>query len=161
MNQTNVPKVPSEIEQTLDSGEEILYGTKQSRTRPTLNVGAAIGKAIAPSSIWVTNKRIVVFDPSAWTLGVTKNMQDFPYTDMVSVLQHKGFMSSHIQVRMRFLNNPVDLDYIPKGDVERVYRIIREQLNKLTPRSLASSCKNCGKQLDPTWIQCPYCGLKV
>jgi hypothetical protein len=93
---------------------------------------------------------------------VTKNIQDYPYTEIVNVFQHKGIMSSHVTVKMRFQpNEPIDLDFIPKGDVERCYRIIREQLNKLVPRGLSPSCKNCGKYLDPLWIQCPYCGHKV
>ena len=100
-----IPKVPSEIEEVLDAGEEILYGTQQSRSRPTLNIKAAIGKAIAPDSLWITNKRIIIFEPSAWTLGVTKNIQDYPYTEMVNVYQHKGIMSSHVTVKMRFQPN--------------------------------------------------------
>lgn len=157
-----IPKIPNEIEEILDAGEEILYGSKQSRLRPTLKLSKGIGKFVAPDSIWITNKRIIIFKPSAWTVGVTKDIQDFPYTEMVNVYQHKGFMSSRITVRMRFQpNEPIDLDFIPKGDVMRVYRIIREQLNKLTPKVLIPTCKNCGKQIDSTWVLCPHCGSKV
>lgn len=53
--------------------------------------------------------------------------EDFPFKDMMNVMQHKGFLSSRIAIKMRLLSHPVFLDFIPKGDVMRVYRILREQ----------------------------------
>ena len=168
-----LPNVPSSIEELLDADETILYGAQQSRIAPTLNPLKMLEKAIAPDSIWITNRRIIVYKPSGATLGITKDIQDYPYTEIVNVFQHKGFLSSKIAVKMRFLTDNIVLDLIPKGDVTRVYRLIRENVNKVQtsifrtqqlptaeqyhrpppPPQVAPStayCPTCGKQA--TWI---------
>ena len=170
----NLPDVPSHIEELLDVNETIIYGAQQSRIAPTINPLKMIGKAIAPDSIWITNRRVIVYKPSGATLGITRDIQDYPYTEMVNVFQYKGFLSSRISVKMRFQDDPIKLDLVPKGDVNRVYRVIRENMNKVqagifgtqqlpTAQQIRAPppppskpqpqayCPTCGKQA--TWIQ--------
>lgn len=164
--------VPSGIKKLLGVGEKVVYGAHQSRLAPTLNPKKLIGKAIAPNSIWVTNKRVIVHNPSARSLGIAKDIQDYPYTEMVNIFQHKGFASSTIAVKMRFTNEPVVLDSVPKGDVDKVYRLIRNNLNQVQagifgtqplstarqhqhipppPPRAPDTCPSCN--LAATWIQ--------
>jgi len=173
VSMSNLPEVPSHIEELLDSDETILYGAQQSRVAPTINPLKMLEKAIAPDSIWVTNRRVLVYQPRGATLGITRDIQDYPYSEMVNVFQHKGFLSSRIAVKMRFQNDPIILDLVPKGDVNRVYRVIRENLNKVQagifgtqqlptaqsvrappppppPSQPQAYCPTCGKQA--TWI---------
>ena len=165
---SKLPKVPVHVEELLDVNETILYGAQQSRVAPTFNLRKMVGKAIAPDSLWVTNRRVIVYRPSGATLGITRDIQDYPYTEMVNVSQHKGFLSSRISVKMRFLTDPIILDLVPKGDVNRVYRLLRENMNKVQSGIFGTQQMPTAQQIrapPPSQSQpqtyCPTCGKQA
>lgn len=83
----------SEIEKVkefLDPDETVHIVAKQTRRKP----GGAI--MLAPNSIIVSNKRLIITNPSM--AGLRKSIQDFPYDKIVGIKLQKGIFTSTIDI---------------------------------------------------------------
>ena len=134
----DIPDVnPEEYEKfadRLDAGETVLMAVKQSRVKPG---GAAI---LTPNTIFVTEKRIVVRNPTKMGLG--ENIEDYPYDQITSVKLEKGMFSASIQFTIPGMTESSKsdkwsglvwgrsdegvIDAIPKSKAEKLFKIIRE-----------------------------------
>jgi Bacterial PH domain/Short C-terminal domain len=76
-----------EIAEMLNPNEEVFVVARQSRLKPG-------GSAFTPNSIFGTDRRIIIKDPSM--LGLRENVVDIPYDMISSVRIDKGVFSSNI-----------------------------------------------------------------
>ena len=84
----------NKIRHRLDKGEQVQFIARQSKHRPG-------GSFTTPDTIFVTNKRIVIRDPSL--LGVRENIVSVSYDKITSIELERGVFSSKIIIRARDL----------------------------------------------------------
>ena len=80
----------NKITHRLDKGEQVQFIARQSKHRPG-------GSFTIPDTIFVTNKRIVIGDPSL--LGVRENIVSVSYDKITSTELERGIFSSKIIIR--------------------------------------------------------------
>ena len=80
----------NKIRHRLDNGEQVQFIARQSKHRPG-------GSFTTPDTIFVTNKRIVIRDPSL--LGVRENVVSVSYDKITSIELERGVFSSKIIIR--------------------------------------------------------------
>lgn len=128
------PKEYEKIQDRLDDGETVLMAVRQSRIKPG---GAAI---LTPNTIFVTEKRMVIRNPTKMGLG--ENIEDYSYDQITSVKLEKGLLSASIQFTIPGMTEMSKsdkwsglpwgrsdegvIDAIPKGKAEKLFKIIRD-----------------------------------
>ena len=107
-------EVPEVIKETLLDREKVLHAIQQSRLQQMLT----------PDSIFITNKRVIIHRPT--TFGLRRTIQDYKFVDMANTKIKQGFISSDIEIRMRFLSEPVLLKRIPTKEAREMFKTIQE-----------------------------------
>lgn len=102
-------KVPKVIKETFVEGEKALFAIQQARLR----------QAIAPDSIFITNKRVIKHKP--YLFGLKRGIEDYKYTDMANTIIDQGIISSTIAIKVRFLSDDVILRSIPNKIARQIF----------------------------------------
>jgi len=123
-------EVPEVIKETLLDGEKVLHAVQQSRLQQMLT----------PDSIFITNKRVIIHRPT--TFGLRRTIQDYKFVDMANTKIKQGFISSDIEIGMRFLSEPVLLKRIPTKEAREMFKTIQEGIeNRLAEPMLETVFK--------------------
>jgi hypothetical protein len=129
--------IPKVIRDTMTRDEEVLYAVQQARLK----------QAIAPDSIFITNKRIIIHRP--YTLGLRREMEDYKYEDMANTVIDQGIISSTIAIKMRFLSDDVVLESIPRNIAREIFKTIQDGIAgrlDFTTEPITSESLNKGKE---------------
>jgi len=118
-------KVPKAIRKMLLADEQALAMIKQSRLKA----------AVTPDYIIITNQRIIRYSPS--TLGLHKEIEDYRYEDIANLKIEKGILFATITLRRRFMSQDLVLDNLPAGKVDYVFRLIQENLKRISSASVS------------------------
>ena len=128
------------IKHMLNAGEEVVVIAKQSRFKPG-------GSITTPSTIFVTNKRLLIRNPTA--LGLRENVDDITYDKISSVKLEKGMFSSCISLTAPGLSDMSrgfgvirwghggrgEIDAIPKDKAEQIVNAIKKGVDLLKKES--------------------------
>ena len=118
-------KVPKAIRKMLLADEQALAMIRQSRLKA----------AVTPDYIIITNQRIIRYSPS--TLGLHKEIEDYRYEDIANLKIEKGILFATITLRRRFMSQDLILDNLPAGKVDYVFRLIQENLKRISSASVS------------------------
>jgi len=118
-------KVPKAIKKMLLADEHVMAVIRQSRLKA----------AITPDSIIITNQRIIRYSPSS--LGLYKEIEDHRYGDIANLKIEKGILFATITLRRRFMSQDLVLDNLPAGKVDYVFRVIQENLKRMSSTSVS------------------------
>jgi hypothetical protein len=108
------------IKHRLDNNEVVEIIARQSKHRPG---GSITGR----DTIFVTNKRIIIRDPSL--LGARENVVSVSYDKITSIELEKGVFSSKIVVRAPGFAE--DMESIPKKFAEEIVEYVKKSMEKL------------------------------
>jgi S-adenosylmethionine synthetase len=109
----------NKIRHRLDRGEQVQFIAGQSKHRPG-------GSFTTPDTIFVTNKRIVIRDPSL--LGVRENIVSVPYDKITSIELERGVFSSKIIIRAPGFAD--EIDAISKKAAEQIVQYVKNSMDK-------------------------------
>jgi len=123
-------KVPNGIKKMLLADEQVMAVVKQSRWKA----------AITPDSIIITNQRIIRYSPSS--LGLYKEIEDHRYEDIANLKIEKGILFATITLKRRFMSEDLILDNLPAGKVDYVFRVIQENLKRMSSTSVSPATTN-------------------
>ena len=118
-------KVPKAVKKMLLADEQAMAIIRQSRWKA----------ASTPDSIIITNQRIIRYSPSA--LGLHKEIEDYRYEDIANLKIEKGILFATITLRRRFMSQDLVLDNLPAGKVDYVFRVIQENLKRMSSTSVS------------------------
>lgn len=150
------------IADRLDPDEKVLLVAKQARVRPG-------GSLATPNTIFATEKRLIIRDPSA--LGLRQSVEDIGYDKITSARLEKGVFSSKIIIRapgfstlaQKRLNliafghgsDEGEIEAIPKDKAEQLLEIMKAGMEKAKkaatsvqpqqPTSIADELANLAK----------------
>lgn len=128
------------IKHMLNPGEEVVVIARQSRFKPG-------GSVTTPSTIFVTNKRLLIRNPTM--LGLRENVDDITYDKISSVKLEKGMFSSCISLTAPGLSDMSrgfgvirwghggrgEIDAIPKDKAEQIVNAIKQGVEILKRES--------------------------
>jgi len=140
-------KVPKAIKKMVLADEQVMAVIKQSRLKV----------ATTPDSIIITNQRIIRYSPS--TLGLHKEIEDYRYEDIANLKIDKGVLFATITLKRRFMSEALILDNLPAGQVDYVFRLIQENLRRMSSTPVSPVATN--QQIPPTSPQDPLQVLKL
>ena len=140
-------KVPNGIKKMLLADEQVMAVVKQSRWKA----------AITPDSIIITNQRIIRYSPSS--LGLYKEIEDHRYEDIANLKIEKGILFATITLKRRFMSEDLILDNLPAGKVDYVFRVIQENLKRMSSTSVSPVTTN--QQTPPGSPEDPLQVLKL
>jgi len=123
-------KVPKAIKKMLLADEHVMAVIRQSRLKA----------AITPDSIIITNQRIIRYSPSS--LGLYKEIEDHRYGDIANLKIEKGILFATITAKRRFMSEDLILDNLPASQVDHVFKIIQENLNRMSSTSVSPVTTN-------------------
>lgn len=104
----------------LDKGEQVQFFARQSKHRPG-------GSFTTPDTIYVTNKRIIIRDPSL--LGVRENIVSVSYDKITSIELERGVFSSKIIIKAPGLTD--EMDAISKNVAEQIMLYVKNSMDKI------------------------------
>lgn len=149
-------KVPKVIKETLVGGEKTLFAVQQARLK----------QLIAPDSIFVTNKRILIHRP--YLLGLKREIEDYKYDDMANTSIDQGIISSSVRIKMRFLSNDVALRSIPRKTARGIFKTVQENIGVISPMGIGRTrveriviCPECNEENKADAKFCSGCGKKL
>jgi len=130
------PNEYEKIKSKLDDGEKVLMAVRQSRVKPG---GAAV---LTPNTIFVTEKRVMIRNPTK--LGLGENIEGYTYDQITSVKIKHGLFSSSLEFVIPGMtelsksgrnipwgrNDEGVIDAIPKAQAEKMRSLIQEKLDK-------------------------------
>ena len=140
-------KVPKAVKKMLLTDEQAMAVIKQSRLKA----------ATTPDSIIITNQRIIRYSPS--TLGLHKEIEDYRYEDIANLKIDKGILFATITLKRRFMSADLILDNLPAGQVDYVFRLIQENLRRMS--SAPTSVVTTNQQTPLTAPEDPLQVLKL
>jgi hypothetical protein len=108
------------IKHRLDEGEQVQFLARQSKHRPG-------GSFTTPDTIYVTNKRIIIRDPSL--LGVRENIVSVSYDKITSIELEKGVFSSKIIIKAPGLTD--EMEAISKNAAEQIMIYVKNSMDKI------------------------------
>ncbi len=123
-------KIPKAIKKMLLADEQVMAVIKQSRLKA----------ATTPDSIIITDQRIIRYSPS--TLGLHKEIEDYRYEDIANLKIDKGILFATITLKRRFMSEDLILDNLPAGQVDYVFRLIQENLRRMSSTSVSPVATN-------------------
>ena len=103
-----------------DDDEQVQFITRQSKYRPG-------GSFTTPDTIFVTNKRIVIRDPSL--LGVRENIVSVSYDEITSIELEKGVFSSKIIIRAP--GSADEMESKSKNIAEQIIQYVKNSMDKI------------------------------
>ena len=116
------------IKHGLDNDEQVEFIARQSKYRPG-------GSLAAPDTIFVTNKRIVIKDPSL--LDVRENIVSVSYDKITSIELERGVFSSKIIIRAPGFAN--EMEAISKNLAEQIIQYVKNSMDKIKIESQSKS----------------------
>ena len=102
-------------------------------------------------SVVITNQRVILRHSHAF--GLKKDYIDYNYLDFEDETIDKGIVRSTIKCTFKSAVPPLILNDIPKGDAEKAYHTIRENIDKAQTQALIA-------ETTPRMTICSYCGTK-
>ncbi len=111
------------IADRLDDDEKVLLVTRQ--TKSPLKSG---GSMFTPSAIIVTDKKIIIRNPSA--LGMRQKLEYYSYDNIVDVKLERGMLSAALEINVPGSIDDARVDAISKDEAEQILRIIQEGVKK-------------------------------
>jgi len=124
-----VERVFNRINDLLSKEEEILYIAIQKRPAVSL----------LPDSVVCTTRRIFINSPG--NLGLTMNYLEFMWKEVSDVTMKEEIFGAKITVILK-TGNELTVDFIPKLQARRVYRVSREALENLAKAGAEASPSN-------------------
>jgi hypothetical protein len=121
------------IAHRLEANERVVIVAKQSRFKPG-------GSKMSPDTIFVTDKRIIIRNPSA--LGMRENVESITFDKITALELERGMMSSTVKLRASGYQG--DIDAIAKEKAEKIAQYIRDAMDRAKK---ASSAPSGGSQL--------------
>ncbi len=130
-------KETDRIKDRLDDNESVVMFVRQSRVKPG---GAA---AINPNTIFVTEKRVIIRNPTR--LGLGENIEEYFYHQITNIRLEKGLFSASLifaipgmteisktERKMVLWGRSAEgtIDAIPKDMAEKMYNYIREKISE-------------------------------
>lgn len=109
----------NKIRHRLDKGEQVQLIARQSKHRPG-------GSFTTPDTIFVTNKRIVIRDPSL--LGARENIVSVSYDKITSIELERGVFSSKIIIRAPGFAD--EMEAISKKAAEQIVQYVKNSMDK-------------------------------
>ena len=110
------------IADRLEPEEEVLLVTRQ--TKNPLKSGHSM---FTPNTVIVTDRKIILRDPSA--LGLRQNLESFRFDSIVDLKLERGVFSASISVNVAGLGFS-RIDAISKDDAEQILRIYQEAVRR-------------------------------
>jgi hypothetical protein len=138
------------------------------------------GAAINPTSVIATNKRVIIINRT--TLGVRKDYETIPYTQITSVRLEKGIISSSVFVRVQgydkdqgLLDNGKEegeINGLTSHDAKILADFINQKILEIqeggsgigdeTRQSAGHKyCSRCGAKNDMDAEYCSKCGIAL
>jgi hypothetical protein len=111
------------IADRLDDDEKVLLVTRQ--TKSPLKSG---GSMFTPNSIIVTDKKLIIRNPSA--LGLRQKLEYYSYDNIVDVKLERGMLSAALEINVPGSFEDARVDAISKNEAEQILRIIQEGVKK-------------------------------
>jgi len=111
------------IADRLDDDEKVLLVTRQ--TKSPLKSG---GSMFTPNSIIVTDKKLIIRNPSA--LGMRQKLEYYSYDNIVDVKLERGMLSAALEINVPGSFEDARVDAISKDEAEQILRIIQEGVKK-------------------------------
>lgn len=140
-------KVPKAIKKMLLADEQAMGIIRQSRLKA----------AATPDYIVITDQRIIRYSPSA--LGLHKEIEDHRYEDIANLKMEKGILFATITLKHRFMSQDLILDNLPAGKVDYVFRLIQENLKRISSASVSPAAT--GQPTPATATEDPLQVLKL
>jgi hypothetical protein len=103
----------------LEANEKVVLVAKQSRFKPG-------GSKMSPDTIFLTDKRIIIRNPSA--LGMRENVESITFDKITALELERGMMSSTIKIRASGYQG--DIDAIAKEKAEKIAQYVRDAMDK-------------------------------
>lgn len=116
----------NKITHRLDKGEQVQFIARQSKHRPG-------GSFTTPDTIFVTNKRIVIRDPSL--LGVRENIVSVSYDNNLNRIGKRSFSSKII----RAPGFADEMEAISKKAAEQIVQYVKNSMDKIKIESQKES----------------------
>ena len=108
------------ISKRLDSDEKVEIVAKQSKLRPG-------GSHTTPDTIFVTNKRLLIRDPSFF--GAREDFESITYDKITSIELEKGMFSSAVKIMASGYRG--DIEAIPKEKAEKIVEYIKRSMEDI------------------------------
>jgi len=108
------------ISKRLDSDEKVEIVAKQSKLRPG-------GSHTTPDTIFVTNKRLLIRDPSFF--GAREDFESITYDKITSIELEKGMFSSAVKIMASGYRG--DIDAISKEKAEKIVEYIKRSMENI------------------------------
>ncbi len=111
------------IKTFLEAAEVIKAVARQSKLMPG-------GKLITPRTIFATNRRLIIRDPSA--LGLRADLDSIPYSQINNIKLEKGAFTSEIRIKSGQFENDEQgyIPAIPKKKAAKILGIINEHIRE-------------------------------
>ncbi len=116
------------IAHRLDANEKVVIVAKQSRFKPG-------GSKMSPDTIFVTDKRIIIRNPSA--LGMRENIESITFDKITAIELERGMMSSTVKIRASGYQG--DIDAIAKEKAEKIAQYVRDAIDKDKKKAAAQA----------------------
>lgn len=111
-------EVPDDVLPLLDEDEKVLFGIKQKKYRPAINI----------ESVTITSKRVILRRPSM--MRMKKSYVDFSYSDITNIILDKGLLRSTIMLNLKIDGNDLVIENIPNDMAQQAFRLIREGIDE-------------------------------
>ncbi len=121
------------IVERLDADEKVIVVAKQSRFKPG-------GSKTSPDTIFVTDRRIIIRNPSA--LGMRENVESITFEKITALEMERGTMSSTIKIRASGYQG--DIEAIAKEKGEKIAQYVRDAMDRAKK---APSSQSGGSQI--------------
>jgi hypothetical protein len=111
------------IANRLDKDEQVVIVAKQSRLKPG-------GSKVTPDTIFVTNKRIIIRNPSM--MGMRENFWSISYDKISSIDLERGMLSSEVKILASGYSG--DIDAIDKTKAEQIVSYAKQKMGEAESR---------------------------
>lgn len=116
------------IADRLEADEKVMLVTRQ--TKNPLKPG---GSLFTPNSIIVTDKKVILRNPSA--LGLRQKLEYYQYDTIVDVKLERGVLSSRLEINVPGSFEDASIDAVPKDDAEQILRIMADGIKQYRRKS--------------------------
>ena len=123
------------IADRLDEDETVLLVTRQ--TKNPLKPGSSL---FTPNSIIVTDKKLILRNPSA--LGLRQKLEYYSYDNIVDVKLERGVLSAALEINVPGSFEDARVDAISKDEAEQILRIMQEGIRKLRGKAEGEQKQN-------------------
>jgi hypothetical protein len=108
----------------LEADEEVLLVAKQTK-----NVLKPGGSMFTPNNIIVTDRKLILRNPSA--LGLRQKLEMYSYDNIVDVKLERGMLSASLTINVPGSVSDGVIDAIGKDEAEQILRIIQDAIKKI------------------------------